>query len=49
MTQAFAVAFPAVLWLLRHLPPRLRALLDAWAAREALRRAERRRRAAAPR
>lgn len=47
MSQAFSVAFPAVLWLLRRLPARVRTLLDAWAAREARRRADRRRQVAA--
>ena len=47
MTQAFSVAFPAVLWILRRLPARVRGLLDAWAARDARRRAERRRQAVA--
>ncbi len=36
-----------MLWLLRRLPARVRHLLDAWAAREARRRAERRRELAA--
>lgn len=43
MTQAFSVAFPAVLWILRRLPAGVRGLLDDWAARDARRRAERRR------
>ncbi len=47
MSQAFSVAFPAVLWLLRRLPARVRTLLDAWVARDARRRAERRRQQAA--
>lgn len=47
MSQALSVAFPALLWLLRRLPAGLRRLLDAWAARDARRRADRRRNAAA--
>ncbi len=49
LSQAFSVAFPALLWLLRRLPASLREVLDAWVARDARRRAERRREAAARR